>query len=83
MLIYWEKHKYHEEKQRVQTDASKEVALEVCTERIKLMFMSHYQNSGQNHNIKTANRYFENVAKVKHLETALTNENHIHASIKG
>jgi hypothetical protein len=70
MFIYWGKTKYHEEKQRVQTDASKEVGLEVHTERIKRMFMSHYQNSGQNHNIKTGNRYFENVAKVKYLETA-------------
>jgi hypothetical protein len=26
------------------------------------MFMSHEQNAGQNHNIKTANKSFENMA---------------------
>jgi hypothetical protein len=37
-------------------DASKEVGLEVNTEKTKCMLKSHYQNAGQNHNIKIANR---------------------------
>jgi hypothetical protein len=36
-------------------DASKEVGLEVNTEKTKYMLSGH-QNSGQNHNIKIANR---------------------------
>jgi len=35
--------------------------------------MSHEQNIGQNHNMKIANRHFENVAGFKYLRT-LTNE---------
>jgi hypothetical protein len=35
------------------------------------MLMSHHQNAGQNHNIKTA----KNVAKFRHLGMAVTNEN--------
>jgi hypothetical protein len=47
-------------------DTSKEVTLEVNTEKTKHIF-SHQQIVGQNHNIKTANRFFENVAKFKYL----------------
>jgi hypothetical protein len=42
-------------------DASKEVGLEVNAEQTKYMLLYHHQNAGQNHNIKTANRTFENV----------------------
>jgi hypothetical protein len=38
------------------TDAGKEVGLEVNTEKINYKLMSHHQSSGQNYNIKTANR---------------------------
>jgi hypothetical protein len=31
-------------------DASKEVGLEVYTEKTKYMLLCHYQNAGQNHN---------------------------------
>jgi hypothetical protein len=43
-------------------DASKEVGLEVITEKTKYMLLSHHQNAGQNYGIKRANRCFENVA---------------------
>jgi len=46
------------------------------------MNMSHHQNSGQYHNIKTANELFENVAKFKYLGTTLTTENDNHDEIK-
>ena len=46
------------------------------------MFTSHEQNVGQNHNIKIANRHFENVARFKYLRTTLTNENFMHEEDK-
>jgi hypothetical protein len=49
-------------------DASKEVGLEVNTEKIKCMLLSHHQNSGQKHDIKIGNRCFENVAEFRYLE---------------
>jgi hypothetical protein len=39
-------------------------------------------NSGQNHNIRIADKLFENVEKFKYLETTLTNQNDIHDEIK-
>jgi hypothetical protein len=36
------------------------------------MLLSHHQNARQNHNIKIANRSFENVVQFKHLGTAAT-----------
>jgi hypothetical protein len=35
---------------------------------MKYMLLSCHQNTGQNHNIKIANRSFENVAQFKYLE---------------
>jgi hypothetical protein len=43
--------------------ASKEIGLEVSTEKTKYVLLSHHQNSGQNHNMKIANRCFENVVQ--------------------
>jgi hypothetical protein len=37
------------------------IGLEVNGEKRKYMLKSHHQNSGQNHNINIANRFFENV----------------------
>jgi hypothetical protein len=39
------------------------------------MLLSRHQNAGQNHHIKIADRYFENVAQFKYLGTTTTNQN--------
>jgi hypothetical protein len=44
--------------------------------------MSSHKNVGQNHNIKTPNRSFENVAMFKYLGTTVTHKNLIHEEIK-
>jgi ribosomal protein S2 len=62
-------------------DASKEVGLEVNSEKTKYMLMSH-KKAGRKHGIKIANRSFENVAKFKYLGTTLTDQNRIHTEIK-
>jgi len=41
--------------------AGKEIGLEVNAEKTKYMVMSREQNTGQNHNIKTDNKFFERV----------------------
>jgi hypothetical protein len=46
-------------------EASRDVGLEINAEKTKYMIMSHYQNSGQNWNVRIANELFENVAKYK------------------
>jgi ribosomal protein S2 len=63
-------------------DASKEVGLEVNTEKTKYMLLSHQQNAGQIYDIKIANRCFENVAKFRYLGTIITNQNLIQEEIK-
>jgi hypothetical protein len=46
------------------------------------MLLPRHENAGQNHNIKTANRCFENVAQFKYLGTTTTNQNLIQGEIK-
>jgi hypothetical protein len=46
------------------------------------MLMSGYQNIGQTHSTKIANRSFEDVAKFKHFGTSLTDENCMHEEVK-
>jgi hypothetical protein len=43
---------------------------------------SRHQNTGQNHNIKIGNSSFENVANLKYLATAATDQNIIKNEIK-
>jgi hypothetical protein len=50
-------------------NATKEIALEVNSEKTKYMLLSRHQNSGQNHDMKIANRSFENMAQLKYMGT--------------
>jgi hypothetical protein len=57
------------------TNASREVGLEINVEKTKYTLLSCHQNAGQDHDIKTANRAFENVSQFKYLGTKVTNQN--------
>jgi hypothetical protein len=46
-------------------DDSKEVDLQVNTQKTKYILLSHHQNAGQYHDTKINNRSFENVAQFK------------------
>jgi hypothetical protein len=46
------------------------------------MLLSHHQNAGNNHDIKVANRSFENVAQFKCLGATVTNTNYIQEEMK-
>jgi hypothetical protein len=54
-------------------DASKEIGLEVDSEKYKYMFTSRHQTAEQSNYIRVANKSFENVAKFKYLGSTLTN----------
>jgi hypothetical protein len=64
-------------------NASKEVGLEVNTEKTKYIFLSRQQNAGQNPDIKLGNRCFENVQHFRYVGTAITNQYLIQEKIKG
>jgi hypothetical protein len=65
-------------------DASKEVGIEVNTEKTKCeyMLLSRHQNAVENHNIKIANRCFENMVQITYLGTTVTNQNVIQEEMK-
>jgi hypothetical protein len=44
--------------------------------------LSSHRNTGKNHDIKTANKSFENVAQLKYFETTETNQKLIQEEIK-
>jgi hypothetical protein len=46
------------------------------------MVMSSDQNAGQNHNIKTGNKFFERVEQFKNLEITMRSQNSIYEEIK-
>jgi hypothetical protein len=48
-------------------DASKEAGLEINAKKTKYMLLPRHQNVGQNRDIRTANRSFENVSQIKYL----------------
>jgi hypothetical protein len=61
---------------------SKEIDLEVNSEKTKYMFMSRHQTAGQSNYIRVVNQSFEKVAKVKYLGATLTDQNCIHEEIR-
>jgi hypothetical protein len=82
MKIYWEIIQIPQRKTDTLIDASKEVGLEVNTEKTKYMLLSCRQNAGQNQDIKIDNGSFENVAQIRYLGTTVTNQNLIQQEIK-
>jgi hypothetical protein len=62
-------------------DASKEVGLEVNSEKTKYMLMS-CKKAGQKQSIKIVNRSFGGVAKFIYLGTTLTDQNYMQDEIK-
>jgi len=75
MLIYWEEAYTVKENAEALIAASKEIGLEVNADKTKYMVMSRDQNSGQSHNMKIDNSFFERVEEFKYVETTLTNQN--------
>jgi hypothetical protein len=59
-----------------------EVGLEANTGKTKYKVMSRHQHAGKNHNLLTANKCFENVAKFKYLGTTITSQNFIHEGME-
>jgi hypothetical protein len=53
-------------------DASKEIGLEVNSEKTKYMFISRHQTAGQSNYVRVANKSFERVARFKYLGSTLT-----------
>jgi hypothetical protein len=62
--------------------SNKEVGLEVNAQKTKYMLLSRHQNAGQNRDIRIADRCFENVSRLRYLETTVTNQNLIQEEIK-
>jgi hypothetical protein len=63
------------------TDASKEVSLEINVWKTKYVLLSHHQNAGENRDMKTANRYFENLVQFRYLGMTRTKQNLIQEEI--
>jgi len=62
-------------------EASREVGLEVNTEKIEYMFMSRHQNAGQNNNFLMPNKSLKMWQCSKYLKITVTNENYIHEEV--
>jgi hypothetical protein len=60
---------------------SKEIGLEINAKKAKYMLLFRLQTAGQNHNIKIANRLFENLAHFTYLGMTVTNQNFIQEEI--
>jgi hypothetical protein len=63
-------------------EVSRDIGIEINSEKTKYMIMSHHPNSGQNQNIRITNESFENVAKFRYWGMTLTNQNDIYYEIK-
>jgi len=62
--------------------ASKELGLEVNSDKTKYMVMFRNQNAGQSHSMKDDNSSSERVEEIKYLGTTLTDQNSIQEEIK-
>jgi hypothetical protein len=62
--------------------ASKEMGLEVNTEKTKYMVMSGDQNAGKNGSIHRSKKLFQTIEQFKYLGTDLMNQNSIHEEIE-
>jgi hypothetical protein len=63
-------------------NASKEVGLEVNTEKTKYMLLSRHQNAGPSHDIKIGDGCFEIVAQFRYSGMTILNQNLIQEEIK-
>jgi hypothetical protein len=71
MLVYADDVNLMGDNTQTVTDASKKVGLEVNTEKTKYVLLSRHQNAGQNHDLKIANRCFENGPQFTYLGTTI------------
>jgi len=62
--------------------ATREIGLEVSTDKTKYMVMSRDQNAGRIRSVRMDNSTFERVEEFKYLGTTLTNQNFIKEEIK-
>jgi hypothetical protein len=63
--------------------ATKEIGLEVNTDKTKYVVMSRDRNAGRGDGVKVDNRSIERVEEFKYLGTTLTNQNSVQEEIKG
>ena len=75
MLIYWEE-------AEALVAATREIGLEVSTDKTKYMVMSRDQKAGRIHSVRIDNSTFKRVEGFKYLGTILTNQNSIAEEMK-
>jgi hypothetical protein len=62
--------------------ATKEIGLEVNTNKTKYMVMSRDRNAGRGHGVKIDNSFVERVEEFKKLGATLTDQNYIHRKLR-
>jgi hypothetical protein len=67
-------------KNRNPVKASREIGVEIKTEKTEYFRMSHHKTAGQNN--RNLLKSFKNVAKFKYLGMTVTNQNYIYEEIK-
>jgi hypothetical protein len=70
------------ENAEAQVAATREIGLEVSSDKNKYMVMSRDQNAGRIHSMRMDNSTFERVEEFNYLGTTLTNQNFISEDIK-